>query len=515
MRHKHLFISVLAAAVLMTTTSAYADPIADEKATAAYLESIESIPDNRAGLLTFFTAMPKGGDLHNHLSGAVDAEKYVDWAVKDGYCYAPGSLALAPPPCTPEAKERMTLRVTDDALLRRRLIAAFSMRGFVPTAKESDHDHFFAAFGKFDAIASSHKVESVQNALLHAAQDHETYVELMLGFSGPAKALAERAAQVPEVPEALYEAMAGGLANAVTLAQRQLSTIDGARAEHCAAHRDHLECRPAVRYIDAVNRTAPLRTVFAQALLAFALANHDHRIVGVNLVSPEDDRVALHDYDRQMLMFAFLHTRYSDVHLSMHAGELVLGLVPRSDLRNHIRRAVLVAGAERIGHGVDIAGEDDAPQLLASMHRRHVLVEIALTSNDTILGIRGNAHPLPLYLAAGVPTALVTDDEGVSRIDLTNEFVRAAATYHFSYPQMKQFARNSLEYSFVSGGSLWTDHDYAKVVAACAGFAQNPEPACASLLADNVKMSLEYRLELDLRAFEHQIASRADVPGIP
>ena len=38
-------------------------------------------------------------------------------------------------------------------------------------------------------------------------------------------------------------------------------------------------------------------------------------------------------------------------------------------------------------------------------------------------------HPLPVYLQHGVPVALSTDDEGVSRIDLTHEYQRAMTTY--------------------------------------------------------------------------------------
>ena len=51
--------------------------------------------------------------------------------------------------------------------------------------------------------------------------------------------------------------------------------------------------------------------------------------------------------------------------MTLHAGEIVSGLVPPADLRSHIRQAVEIAGAERIGHGVDVVGETNAGQLLA------------------------------------------------------------------------------------------------------------------------------------------------------
>ena len=87
--------------------------------------------------------------------------------------------------------------------------------------------------------------------------------------------------------------------------------------------------------------------------------------------------------------------------------------------------------------------------LLADMRARPVVVEINLSSNDIILGVRGKDHPLPTYLAAGVPVVLSTDDAGVSRINLTNEYFRAARDYGLSYRLLKAIARNALTHSFL------------------------------------------------------------------
>jgi adenosine deaminase len=121
-----------------------------------------------------------------------------------------------------------------------------------------------------------------------------------------------------------------------------------------------------------------------------------------------------------------------------------------ADLRFHIRAAVEVAGAERIGHGVDITLERDAPGLLREMARRNVLVEVPLTSNAQILGVAGRRHPIRLYARAGVPIALATDDEGVSRTDLTEQYEQAVTDHGFGYRALKRMARDSLRYSFLS-----------------------------------------------------------------
>ncbi len=50
-----------------------------------------------------------------------------------------------------------------------------------------------------------------------------------------------------------------------------------------------------------------------------------------------------------------------------------------------------------------------------------------------------------------MPVTLSADDEGVFRIDLTHEYVRAAMEQKLGYRDLKELARNGLEYSFVPG----------------------------------------------------------------
>jgi adenosine deaminase len=80
------------------------------------------------------------------------------------------------------------------------------------------------------------------------------------------------------------------------------------------------------------------------------------------------------------------------------------------------------------------------------------MVEICLTSNDLILGVRGTAHPLAAFIKSGVPVALATDDEGVSRSDMAREFFKAAVDQRLGYLELKAMARASLQYAFVEAG---------------------------------------------------------------
>jgi adenosine deaminase len=157
----------------------------------------------------------------------------------------------------------------------------------------------------------------------------------------------------------------------------------------------------------------------------------------------------MRDFSLHMSMIDALHPLYPDVPIALHAGELVEGLVPPEGLRFHIRASIEQGHAFRIGHGVSVMYEDDAQGLLRMMAERGVLVEVALSSNDAILGVRGSRHPLTAYLAADVPVALVTDDEGVSRTTLSREYQRAVEEHGLDYRTLRQIARNSLVYAFL------------------------------------------------------------------
>ena len=152
-------------------------------------------------------------------------------------------------------------------------------------------------------------------------------------------------------------------------------------------------CDVEVRYLYQVLRGLPKEQVFAQIVLGFELAQSDPRFVGLNLVMPEDWYVPMHDFDLHMKMLDYLHGVYPKVHISLHAGELAMGLVPPEGLAFHIRESIEQGHAERIGHGASVMNERDAVGLLREMAQRKVLVEICLTSNDLILGVRGPQHP--------------------------------------------------------------------------------------------------------------------------
>jgi adenosine deaminase len=134
------------------------------------------------------------------------------------------------------------------------------------------------------------------------------------------------------------------------------------------------------------------------------------------------------------------------------------------------------------------------------------MVEVNLSSNEGILGIKGAEHPFQLYRAAHVPVALSTDDEGVSRIDITHEYVRAALEYHLTYSDLKQLARTGMEHSFLPGPSLWAAPDvFTAPVSVCSGQplgSAKPSAACKTFLEGSEKAAAQWELERRFHAFE-------------
>jgi adenosine deaminase len=451
-------------------------------------------------LYAFLYKMPKGADLHNHLAGAVYAENFIEAAIEQHLCVDKSALSLVQ--CTAGEVDAATIR-TDNSL-RNVLIDSLSMRNFVP-GKQSAHDHFFDTFNKFLAVSTADLIAEIAQ---RAADQNESYIELMaLDGSGPVAALGQAAGLTGDgltydFGAARKKLEAAGLAKQVAALMARVDHMEQTRTNKlgCRQNPDSAACRLQVGYVYQVLREFPKEQVFAQVIAGFALAAADPRVVAVNFVQPEDGYNSMHDYHLHMKMVDYARGIYPNVHITLHAGELAPGLVPPDGLRFHIREAVELGHAERIGHGVDVMYEKDAVGLLREMRDRHVDVEINLTSNDMILGVKGDEHPLPVYRKYGVPVTLSTDDEGVSRSQLTDEFERAVLTYNLTYADLKEMVRNSIEYSFAPGASYWKDRKYGTIAAACASGKQTV--GCRGYLEKNEKARIEADLEERFAAFE-------------
>lgn len=429
---------------------------ADQAATNTYFEAVKDRP---ALLRPFLEAMPKGGDIHNHLAGAIYAETYLDWAVESALC-----IDLSVPRIIPEAEGKdcaakgydTAQEVQNNSQKHSQLINGLSLRNFIATDSWSAHDQFFNSF--FRMIPEQPYLADALSRVSHrAGLQNISYLELMITLDLPETIAAsigtEWSEDLPttyknlmngpfgEALPGLVKSIRGQYAEAMRIRQRKLRCNSDAASPGCYVE---------IRMLHQVIRTLPQQSVFASIILGWELIKQDPNIVGLNLVAPEDDHIALTNYTNQMRMIDYLYQTQGPRNVTLHAGELTLGLVMPKHLKFHIREAIEVGHAKRIGHGIDLPFERDYQGLLKNMQEQGIAVEVNLTSNDKILGVSGADHPWTLYKNAGVPMTISSDDEGVSRIDLTHEYQRAVNSYDLSYSDLKTLSYNALKYSFLS-----------------------------------------------------------------
>lgn len=435
-----------------------------------YTSLIAGPSPNIAGLTLLMTAMPKGGDLHHHYSGSIYAETFLDWVKEKKGCIWQVdnprrdkafrfTIWAEPDQLSPE--ERVDCLDVDVILspdnngFYRELLSTWSDKDFHNHSHQQSppDQHFFDTFFYIGGISSAYPAKGLQQLKARAIAENVQYIETMLSrppatrneaLEGAINALAPGAsdADIQAALASFFDFLAADPATRDTV-EKYLTGIDTV-----SSGIDDNDFR--MRFQTFVVRNDPPGFVFSGLYSSFAAASAGGKVVGANIVGPENRPVSMRDYALHMRMFAFLKQKFPNVKLSLHAGELTLGMVPPEGLQSHIRDAVEIAGANRIGHGVDIAHERDSTGLLRLMREKKVAVEINLTSNEFILGVKGDAHPLLLYRHAGVPYVISTDDSGVSRNNLAGEYVLFASRYKPSYDSLKETVFNSIRVSFLS-----------------------------------------------------------------
>lgn len=454
----------------MTTTKNKAYATNPEEFTSEYFESIKG---NHAALRQFFTAMPKGGDVHNHLTGSAYAETYFELAAKKGMYVnlETGKLYKE----KPEGVETIQLSKEMDNLHNHRmtLIDKWSIRNFQPYKYPLGPDeYFFGTFGLLSALTSDidDLAYLMHELKVRAVRENVQYLEII----GIAPHIPEYCFMDKDVyndkNRELKDCLIKGEIRKVTRVLRSVldQFLNNEKADRTVEsylnsiheldnksnklnNRDIsnlIKCRYqgyAVRNLDPI-------IVFAQLYVVHRACIKDkgELLTGCNIVAAEDGEKSMLYYVLHILMFALLAEKYSSVNTSLHAGELTLGLIRPEYLFEHIGLAITDSEANRIGHGVDLPFEFNSDGILERMKNCNIPVEINLTSNEFILGVKGSEHPIMLYHNAGVPIIISTDDPGILRTSLTEQYTLATLRYGFSYSEIKQFVHNSIKYAFLT-----------------------------------------------------------------
>ncbi|TFG92193.1 MAG: adenosine deaminase [Syntrophobacterales bacterium] len=468
MRYPKILVAILltgilsgCSSIMSQHTSPSMNSADNSSITARFYESmfVGGNPDV-AKLNLFFTTMPKGGDIHHHYTGTLYAETYLEWVAKKDWRIDSRTLRIVTDRGRiNEEGDLITVQqlLADDTLYRK-LLTLWSDKDY------RNHSHnqpppdsnFFSTFGYFGAVSDEYMDVGLNILKQRALKENVAYIETMLtrvGVRGAdyfdgntAKALNQllRNAKSQEETNTVLDRITATLLGD----KRFISSVSAFVTMVENNHRGIDDNNFVMRYQTYAVRVLDPIQVFTDLLSGYLAAEKSPLVVGVNIVAPENNTVALADYTLHMRMYNYLLGKYPDVNRDLHAGELTLGMVRPKDLTFHIQQARDIAQAQRIGHGVDLPYEQHCLELLKDL-KENAAVEINLTSNEFIMGVEGNNHPYRIYSDYGVPLVIATDDSGVSRNNLANEYVLLASRYHPPYGRIKEYVYNSIQYSFL------------------------------------------------------------------
>ena len=425
----------------------------------------ERIRNNEAELTAFFSQMPKGGDLHHHFSGSIYAEPLLQRAIaEDFYLNIETMDVLKEKPSTGNWELFSTLKSkgTLDSY-KQKIMQKWSVKDYNHVDYPSDK-LFFESFMKFEPAIKGNFGQGLLELKNRAISENVSYIETQLSTIPTAMntddltkfnsrlrklALAKDEKAILKTLDSVYNSL---LKKDATSYAKTFNTNFVEKMHNDLKIDDN---QFTMRYQNFVLRFMEPVDLFKNLVIAFISADESPLMAGVNIVSPEDGETSMKDYWLHMVMFKYCHFRYPNVKYTMHAGELTLGLVQPEDLTWHIGAAVYTAGAHRIGHGVDMAYEKDSYNLLRYMAKKTIPIEINLVSNEFILKVKESRHPLTLYKQFGVPIVISTDDAGILRTNMTEQYVLLAKRYKdVSYTDIKQYVYNSINYSFIKEASV-------------------------------------------------------------
>jgi adenosine deaminase/adenosine deaminase CECR1 len=494
-----IFASALTFLLLLSTAPAVAEPSssANEKSTQAFYETIRSNPLTLRG---FISGMPKGADLRVRLQESIFPEDYLLLAEKENYCITlPSYFAVPPlngacPPGTKSAKKFFTTEENYRKAIKELSAGPNESRKRIISATSVTPDQFGFLLG---------------SVLRNAAYQKLDYLELLIPWFPENLSKAAKKVTWQGSPADMFPKLSeiSGMQSVDEGKERLTGFMEGTQQ---FLGEDKAKS-VMVRMVADVDRTQDPSVVFAQLIYAFKTVASDPRFVGVALSGNEDHPVALRDYQLHMNMLNTLVSmeRFASVKPIITAGYLKFGMIQPTRFKDRIRMAVLKGKAARISHGSAIMYENNPFALLKLLAGRNIPIEIGITSEKNALSISKRDNPFPILTKYNVPVVLVTENSGLTRIDITNEYVRAAYDYNLSYPELKKLVRNSLEYSLLPGKSLWKSSSPYTMGKECSDSLTTKKTGlCQKLLNESPKARKQWNLETAFVEFERNFSDR-------
>ena len=171
----------------------------------------------------------------SHLSGAVYAERYLEWAMADGFCIDAKTVqVVAPQACgkTSDTFPAAELFQGPRKPIYQALIDRWSLRNLA-FAGRSGHDQFFEAFAGFDLLSSApnRKGDMLADVASRAASQVIGYLELLITTQGGAvKTMAQSLQWNGNLAEMRRQLLSGGLASLVSQGSQELNQMEAQKA---------------------------------------------------------------------------------------------------------------------------------------------------------------------------------------------------------------------------------------------------------------------------------------------
>lgn len=425
---------------------------------------LEKIRNNEALLTAFFQQMPKGGDLHHHFSGSVYAEPLLERAIAEDFYLNLETMAVSKTKPSNGNWENFSSLKNKGKLehYEQQIMQTWSVKdynGSVPS-----DDQFFDSFMKFEPTIQGHFAEGMLELKKRAIAENVSYIETQLSTIPCDMNVSDLADFNTNLRQAASQKDEKAVLKLLDELYKSLQKKEAKKYADdfntnflAKLHKDLKidDEKFTMRYQNFVLRFMEPVDLFKNLVIAFISSSESKLTAGVNIVSPEHGENSMKDYWLHMVMFKYCHSKFPDVKYTLHAGELTLGLVQPEELTWHINDAIYVAGAYRIGHGVDIAYEANSYDLLKYMAQKNIPIEINLVSNEFILKVKENRHPFTLYKEFNVPIVISTDDAGILRSNMTEQYVLLAKRYpDVNYQTIKKYVYNSIIYSFIQDESV-------------------------------------------------------------
>ena len=381
----------------------------------------------------FLYDMPKGGDLHLHLSGSGFPEWWYELAVasgKLGYIYY---TKVQLNNCRLPNWDSFSARPYH--LMYQTVVAQTWEK-----LSECEKGEFLPL------LKLSNKQKKAFMSALKLDQPHEGREEF---FGAHWQRLGDMTANPYLIAELLARNIIAFAAEGLVYLEPQINTF-GYRAPNGSAISSQEAAALFSRRVQQEDVIATGVTVrFQQSILRFLPDAEDQLRNAYEVVSKNDLYVAVNMVGREdndkghplrfLPTIRDLRRSYSGVRLSIHGGEV-------DEPNFHVRDTILL-GAERIGHGLNLITD---PETMRLMRYGPYLVEINLISNLLLEYVSDyDAHPFPEYLRTGIPVALSTDDRGMWDSTMTDEFFVAVKEFNLTWEEIKRLSRNSLKYAFV------------------------------------------------------------------